>query len=83
MIALPVLSGWSYLAIISPLFVALLLTKVSGINLLDAIAIEDAISGRLRQICPQIHGLALSQRQHHVDDRLYQLRQLGGREHQI
>lgn len=36
--ALPLLSGWAYLAIISPLFVALLLTKVSGINLLDGIA---------------------------------------------
>lgn len=37
-IALPLLSGWGFLAVISPLFVALLLTKVSGINLLDAIA---------------------------------------------
>lgn len=37
-IALPLLSGWSFLAVISPLFVALLLTKVSGINLLDGIA---------------------------------------------
>lgn len=37
-IALPSLSGWSWLAVLSPLFVTLLLTKVSGINLLDAIA---------------------------------------------
>lgn len=37
-IAFPLLSGWSYLAIVSPLFVALLLTKVSGVNLLDRIA---------------------------------------------
>jgi steroid 5-alpha reductase family enzyme len=37
-IALPLLSGWSWLAIISPIFVSLLLTKVSGINLLDGIA---------------------------------------------
>ncbi|MFL0356162.1 DUF1295 domain-containing protein [Erythrobacter sp. GH1-10] len=37
-IAIPLLSGWSYLAIISPIFVTLLLTKVSGINLLDGIA---------------------------------------------
>jgi len=37
-IALPLLSGWSWLALISPLFVTLLLTKVSGINLLDGIA---------------------------------------------
>jgi len=37
-IALPQLSGWGWLAVISPLFVALLLTKVSGINLLDGIA---------------------------------------------
>ncbi len=37
-IALPQLSGWGFLAIISPVFVALLLTRVSGINLLDGIA---------------------------------------------
>lgn len=37
-IALPLLSGWSWLAVISPLFVTLLLTRVSGINLLDGIA---------------------------------------------
>lgn len=37
-IALPLLSGWSYLVVISPVFVALLLTRVSGINLLDDIA---------------------------------------------
>ncbi|MGY6550330.1 MAG: DUF1295 domain-containing protein [Erythrobacter sp.] len=36
-IALPLLSGWAWLVVISPLFVALLLTKISGINLLDAI----------------------------------------------
>ncbi len=33
--AMPVLSGWSWLVVISPVFVALLLTKVSGINLQD------------------------------------------------
>lgn len=38
MIALPQLSGWGWLVVFSPLFVALLLTRVSGINLLDAIA---------------------------------------------
>jgi steroid 5-alpha reductase family enzyme len=37
-IALPLLSGWGWLALFSPIFVTLLLTKVSGINLLDAIA---------------------------------------------
>jgi len=37
-IALPLLTGWSFLAVISPVFVAFLLTKVSGINLLDDIA---------------------------------------------
>jgi steroid 5-alpha reductase family enzyme len=37
-IAIPQLSGWNWLAVLSPLFVALLLTRVSGINLLDAIA---------------------------------------------
>jgi steroid 5-alpha reductase family enzyme len=37
-IALPLLSGWNWLVVFSPVFVTLLLTKVSGINLLDAIA---------------------------------------------
>jgi steroid 5-alpha reductase family enzyme len=37
-IALPVLSGWSYLVFASPLFITLLLTKISGINLLDKAA---------------------------------------------
>lgn len=36
--AIPLLSGWSWLAVISPIFVFLLLTRVSGINLLDGIA---------------------------------------------
>jgi len=35
-ISYPVLSGWQYVTLISPLFVTLLLTKVSGINLLEA-----------------------------------------------
>ncbi len=34
-IALPVLQGWQWVALISPLFVALLLTRVSGIPLLE------------------------------------------------
>jgi len=37
-IAWPVLSGWSYLVFASPLFITLLLTKISGINMLDAAA---------------------------------------------
>ena len=37
-IALPQLWGWNWLVVFSPVFVALLLTRVSGINLLDAIA---------------------------------------------
>ncbi|MDF1691896.1 MAG: DUF1295 domain-containing protein [Zhongshania sp.] len=37
-IALPVLSGWMYLGLLSPLFVILLLSKVSGIPLLEASA---------------------------------------------
>ena len=38
--AVPVLSGWSWLAVISPLFVYVLLTKISGINLQEAQAKE-------------------------------------------
>ncbi|MET3901888.1 DUF1295 domain-containing protein [Paenarthrobacter sp. 4246] len=34
-IAIPVLQGWQWVALISPIFVALLLTKVSGIPLLE------------------------------------------------
>lgn len=35
-IALPVLQGWQWIALISPLFVILLLTRVSGIPLLES-----------------------------------------------
>ena len=35
-IALPVLQGWQWVAMISPLFVTLLLTRVSGVPLLEA-----------------------------------------------
>ncbi|NLF52314.1 MAG: DUF1295 domain-containing protein [Leptolinea sp.] len=35
-IAIPVLQGWQWIALISPLFVTLLLTRVSGIPLLEA-----------------------------------------------
>jgi steroid 5-alpha reductase family enzyme len=34
-VALPVLSGWSYFALISPLFVFVLLTRISGIPMLE------------------------------------------------
>lgn len=34
-IALPVLQGWAWIALISPLFVAILLTRISGIPLLQ------------------------------------------------
>ena len=37
-IALPVLSGWLYLGLLSPVFVVFLLTKISGIPLLEASA---------------------------------------------
>jgi steroid 5-alpha reductase family enzyme len=37
-IALPVLQGWQWLAGLSPVFVYILLTKVSGINMLEEIA---------------------------------------------
>jgi steroid 5-alpha reductase family enzyme len=39
-IALPVLRGWGWVALISPLFVALLLTRVSGIPMLEKSADE-------------------------------------------
>jgi steroid 5-alpha reductase family enzyme len=39
-IALPVLQGWQWVAIISPIFVILLLTRVSGIPLLEMKADE-------------------------------------------
>lgn len=35
MIALPVLDGWSYLTLISPVFVFLLLVKISGVPMLE------------------------------------------------
>ena len=36
LMAVPVLSGWGWLALISPLFVAILLTRISGIPLLES-----------------------------------------------
>jgi steroid 5-alpha reductase family enzyme len=39
-IALPTLSGWTWLTLISPLFVILLLTRISGVPLLEARADE-------------------------------------------
>jgi len=38
--ALPFLSGWQFLSLISPIFVLILLTKVSGIPLLEKQALE-------------------------------------------
>ncbi len=35
LIALPVLSGWQYLTLISPIFVVVLLTRISGIPMLE------------------------------------------------
>ena len=35
LVAAPVLTGWQWVALISPLFVILLLTRVSGIPLLE------------------------------------------------
>lgn len=37
-IAFPVLQGWQYMTLISPVFVWLLLTKISGVRMLDASA---------------------------------------------
>ena len=41
LIALPVLRGWQWISLISPLFVALLLTRVSGIPMLERRADEE------------------------------------------
>jgi len=35
-IALPALSGWQYVALISPVFITLLITRVSGVPMLEA-----------------------------------------------
>lgn len=40
LIAVPVLQGWQWIALISPIFVTLLLTKVSGVPMLEARADE-------------------------------------------
>ena len=42
--AIPALSGWQYVALISPLFVTLLLTRVSGIPLLEAKATSAGVT---------------------------------------
>jgi steroid 5-alpha reductase family enzyme len=38
LLAVPVLSGWQLVTLISPIFVYVLLTKISGIPLLDRLA---------------------------------------------
>ncbi len=40
LVAVPVLQGWQWVAVLSPLFVVLLLTRVSGIPLLEKRADE-------------------------------------------
>jgi len=40
LVALPVLSGWQLCTLISPIFVYILLTKISGIPLLDRLALK-------------------------------------------
>ena len=35
LIAVPVLQGWQWIALISPIFVTLLLTRVSGVPMLE------------------------------------------------
>jgi steroid 5-alpha reductase family enzyme len=40
LIALPVMSGWGYLGLLSPVFVYVLLTRISGVPLLEARAQE-------------------------------------------
>ncbi|MGB8362380.1 MAG: DUF1295 domain-containing protein, partial [Acidimicrobiia bacterium] len=40
LMAIPVLSGWQWVVLVSPLFVTLLLTRVSGIPMLEAKADE-------------------------------------------
>jgi steroid 5-alpha reductase family enzyme len=39
-VAIPVLEGWQYLTLLSPLFVFVLLTKISGVRMLDARAMR-------------------------------------------
>jgi steroid 5-alpha reductase family enzyme len=39
-IAYPVLQGWQYVTLVSPVFVAILLTRISGIPMLEARADE-------------------------------------------
>ena len=37
-VTFPTLKGWQYFTLISPLFIYLLLTRISGVNLLEDIA---------------------------------------------
>ena len=39
-LALPTVQGWAYLCIFSPIFVAYLLTKISGVPMLEARGLE-------------------------------------------
>ena len=63
-IALPVLQGWQWVALISPVFVTLLLTKVSGVPLLEKKAEEkwggqkdyEAYKKRTPVLIPRLRG---------------------------
>jgi len=37
-IALPILKGWNWVALISPIFITILLTRISGVPMLEEIA---------------------------------------------
>lgn len=61
MIALPALSGWQLVALISPVFITLLITRVSGIPMLEARAAKrwgddpawQAYTGRTSRLIPR------------------------------
>ena len=52
-IALPVLQGWQYVTLISPVFVTFLLTKVSGVPMLEEAADERWGGHRARRVSPR------------------------------
>jgi steroid 5-alpha reductase family enzyme len=66
LVALPALSGWQYVTLISPVFVYLLLTRVSGIPMLEARADErwgdepgyQAYKARTPVLVPRLPGSA-------------------------
>ncbi len=59
LVALPTLAGWRWLTLVSPLFVILLLTRVSGIPMLGPAPMRSGVAGRITKTTRRIRRCCL------------------------